>query len=300
MQDVAISSQFPIWLDSICASCFVLQKDHLRRFNVTWELHNKHLYHSIVYTEPAIQDCLETLCEQLRWVHLCDLRTVETGLCLFCCCCRWWCINRASWNLVWCCQRICVKVRYSVVSLTTLWLKMILIHHYDTTLWLCEYYWRWFWFTVMTLTTLLLTMILIHRYDTYHSMAEDDFYSLLWHLPLYYWRWFWFTVMTLLSFWRWFWVTVMALTTLWLKMILIHRYDSTLLLKTILINCFDTYHFMTEDDFWFTVMTLATLGLKMILIHSLLWHLPLYDWRWFWKREAEWPEKAEMRQSSCQ
>ena len=52
--------------DSYCA----LQKDHLRRFNVTWELHNKHLYHSIVYTEPAIQGCLDTLCEQLRWVHL--------------------------------------------------------------------------------------------------------------------------------------------------------------------------------------------------------------------------------------
>ncbi|XP_070210896.1 protein FAM193A-like isoform X3 [Littorina saxatilis] len=41
-------------------------KDHLRRFNVTWELHNKHLYHSIVYTEPAIQGCLDMLCEQLR------------------------------------------------------------------------------------------------------------------------------------------------------------------------------------------------------------------------------------------
>ncbi|XP_076436859.1 uncharacterized protein LOC143276252 isoform X2 [Babylonia areolata] len=42
-------------------------KDHLRRFNVTWELHNKHLYHTIVYTEPTVQGCLETLCEQLRY-----------------------------------------------------------------------------------------------------------------------------------------------------------------------------------------------------------------------------------------
>ncbi|KAL8592145.1 hypothetical protein ACOMHN_033516 [Nucella lapillus] len=41
-------------------------KEHVQRFNLTWELHNKHLYHTIVYSEPAVQGCLETVCEQLR------------------------------------------------------------------------------------------------------------------------------------------------------------------------------------------------------------------------------------------
>lgn len=41
-------------------------KDHLERFNVTWELHNKHLYHSIVFSDPAIFGSLDAVCEQLR------------------------------------------------------------------------------------------------------------------------------------------------------------------------------------------------------------------------------------------
>jgi hypothetical protein len=46
---------------------FFLQKtDHLAKFNVTWELHNKHLFQSIAYTEPSIQSSLHLIITQLR------------------------------------------------------------------------------------------------------------------------------------------------------------------------------------------------------------------------------------------
>ncbi|RUS77824.1 hypothetical protein EGW08_014417 [Elysia chlorotica] len=38
---------------------------HLKRFEVTWELLNKHLFHSIVHNDPAISSC-EDMSEQLR------------------------------------------------------------------------------------------------------------------------------------------------------------------------------------------------------------------------------------------
>ncbi|XP_041368374.1 protein FAM193A-like [Gigantopelta aegis] len=41
-------------------------KEHIKRFNVTWELHNKHLVQSIVYTDPAIHNSLHVIVDQLR------------------------------------------------------------------------------------------------------------------------------------------------------------------------------------------------------------------------------------------
>lgn len=43
-----------------------LKTDHLAKFNVTWELHNKHLFQSIAYTEPSIQSSLHLIITQLR------------------------------------------------------------------------------------------------------------------------------------------------------------------------------------------------------------------------------------------
>ncbi|XP_061177860.1 protein FAM193A-like [Saccostrea echinata] len=43
-----------------------LKTDHLSKFNVTWELHNKHLFQSIAYTEPSIQSSLHLIISQLR------------------------------------------------------------------------------------------------------------------------------------------------------------------------------------------------------------------------------------------
>ncbi|XP_043918833.1 protein FAM193A isoform X2 [Protopterus annectens] len=43
-----------------------LENEHLKKFHVTWELHNKHLFESLVFSEPLLQASLPTLVEQLR------------------------------------------------------------------------------------------------------------------------------------------------------------------------------------------------------------------------------------------
>ena len=53
-----------------------LQKEHIKRFNVTWELHNKHLVQSIVYTDPAIHNSLHVIVDQLRLVVWYDINIV--------------------------------------------------------------------------------------------------------------------------------------------------------------------------------------------------------------------------------
>ncbi|XP_041477664.1 protein FAM193A-like isoform X2 [Lytechinus variegatus] len=45
-----------------------LEKEHLHKFNLTWPLHNKHLFHSLIYMEPGLHDNLGTLIKQLRTV----------------------------------------------------------------------------------------------------------------------------------------------------------------------------------------------------------------------------------------
>ncbi|XP_033891422.3 protein FAM193A-like isoform X1 [Acipenser ruthenus] len=43
-----------------------LENEHLKKFQVTWELHNKHLFENLVFSEPLLHNCLPTLVAQLR------------------------------------------------------------------------------------------------------------------------------------------------------------------------------------------------------------------------------------------
>nr|XP_005311264.2 protein FAM193A isoform X2 [Chrysemys picta bellii] len=43
-----------------------LENEHLKKFQVTWELHNKHLFENLVFSEPLLQNSLPTLVSQLR------------------------------------------------------------------------------------------------------------------------------------------------------------------------------------------------------------------------------------------
>ncbi|XP_067838519.1 protein FAM193A isoform X3 [Heptranchias perlo] len=43
-----------------------LESEHLKKFQVTWELHNKHLFENLVFSEPLLQSSLPSLVAQLR------------------------------------------------------------------------------------------------------------------------------------------------------------------------------------------------------------------------------------------
>ncbi|XP_071947142.1 protein FAM193A-like isoform X2 [Antedon mediterranea] len=43
-----------------------LEKEHLQLFNLTWMLHNKHLFHSTIYTDQTLHSNLDMLTKQLR------------------------------------------------------------------------------------------------------------------------------------------------------------------------------------------------------------------------------------------
>ncbi|XP_053560179.1 protein FAM193A [Bombina bombina] len=43
-----------------------LENDHLKKFQVTWELHNKHLFENLVFSEPLLLNSLPALVSQLR------------------------------------------------------------------------------------------------------------------------------------------------------------------------------------------------------------------------------------------
>ncbi|XP_040275136.1 protein FAM193A isoform X3 [Bufo bufo] len=58
---------------SLCqAACTIgtflitLENEHLKKFQVTWELHNKHLFENLVFSEPLLQNSLPALVSQLR------------------------------------------------------------------------------------------------------------------------------------------------------------------------------------------------------------------------------------------
>jgi len=42
-----------------------LEVEHLRRFSLTWEVLNKHLYQSIIYTDPLIENNLPIFLSQV-------------------------------------------------------------------------------------------------------------------------------------------------------------------------------------------------------------------------------------------
>ncbi|MBN3300042.1 F193A protein, partial [Amia calva] len=51
---------------TISTFLLTLENEHLKKFQVTWELHNKHLFENLVFSEPLLHNSLPTLVAQLR------------------------------------------------------------------------------------------------------------------------------------------------------------------------------------------------------------------------------------------
>uniref|UniRef100_A0A250Y7S3 Protein FAM193A n=1 Tax=Castor canadensis TaxID=51338 RepID=A0A250Y7S3_CASCN len=51
---------------SISTFLGTLENEHLKKFQVTWELHNKHLFENLVFSEPLLQSSLPALVSQIR------------------------------------------------------------------------------------------------------------------------------------------------------------------------------------------------------------------------------------------
>ncbi|XP_028726626.1 protein FAM193A isoform X1 [Peromyscus leucopus] len=51
---------------SISTFLGTLENEHLKKFQVTWELHNKHLFENLVFSEPLLQSNLPALVSQIR------------------------------------------------------------------------------------------------------------------------------------------------------------------------------------------------------------------------------------------
>lgn len=56
----------------VCATLAVVlqENEHLKKFQVTWELHNKHLFESLVFSEPILHSSLPALVGQLKYAPL--------------------------------------------------------------------------------------------------------------------------------------------------------------------------------------------------------------------------------------
>lgn len=57
-------------LGSIPCSLLNQENEHLKKFQVTWELHNKHLFENLVFSEPLLQSTLPALLSQIRYLVL--------------------------------------------------------------------------------------------------------------------------------------------------------------------------------------------------------------------------------------
>ncbi|KAJ8382963.1 hypothetical protein SKAU_G00037410 [Synaphobranchus kaupii] len=51
---------------TISSFLLTLENEHLKKFQVTWELHNKHLFENLVFSEPLLHNSLPSLVAQLR------------------------------------------------------------------------------------------------------------------------------------------------------------------------------------------------------------------------------------------
>lgn len=51
---------------TISSFLLTLENEHLQKFQVTWELHNKHLFENLVFSEPILHSSLPALIAQLR------------------------------------------------------------------------------------------------------------------------------------------------------------------------------------------------------------------------------------------
>lgn len=45
---------------------FSQENEHLQKFQVTWELHNKHLFENLVFSEPILHSSLPAIVAQLK------------------------------------------------------------------------------------------------------------------------------------------------------------------------------------------------------------------------------------------
>lgn len=50
----------------MCCCFFFQENEHLQKFQVTWELHNKHLFENLVFSEPILHSSLPALVAQLK------------------------------------------------------------------------------------------------------------------------------------------------------------------------------------------------------------------------------------------
>uniref|UniRef100_A0A4W5P6G9 Family with sequence similarity 193 member A n=1 Tax=Hucho hucho TaxID=62062 RepID=A0A4W5P6G9_9TELE len=57
---------------TISSFLLTLEKEHLQRFQVTWELHNKHLFENLVFSEPILHSSLPALVAQLSSSSCCQ------------------------------------------------------------------------------------------------------------------------------------------------------------------------------------------------------------------------------------
>lgn len=53
-------------LGHLVCSSVPQENEHLQKFQVTWELHNKHLFENLVFCEPILHNSLPALVAQLR------------------------------------------------------------------------------------------------------------------------------------------------------------------------------------------------------------------------------------------
>ncbi|XP_061840114.1 protein FAM193A isoform X1 [Nerophis lumbriciformis] len=51
---------------TISGFLLTLENEHLQKFHVTWELHNKHLFENLVFSEPILHSCLPALVAKLK------------------------------------------------------------------------------------------------------------------------------------------------------------------------------------------------------------------------------------------
>ncbi|XP_059903718.1 protein FAM193A isoform X4 [Gadus macrocephalus] len=64
---------------SISSFLLTLENEHLQKFQVTWELHNKHLFENLVFSEPILHSSLPALVAQLK---LCTHQLPDCAPCL--------------------------------------------------------------------------------------------------------------------------------------------------------------------------------------------------------------------------
>lgn len=64
---LSLSCQWQTWIFTVRLSHLLTQEtEHLKKFRVTWELHNKHLFENLVFSEPILHSNLPTLVAQLK------------------------------------------------------------------------------------------------------------------------------------------------------------------------------------------------------------------------------------------